>query len=87
MQTNNEVEENHNNSPRPTCTVETFNNELNVSVQILNEDWFKSVCNSDCKYMHDRHCSRSSPDTLCELTNMQSYVAQEPESVVRSQLY
>ena len=36
--------------------------------------------------MYDRQCSKFSPDTLCELTNMQSYVAQEPESVVRSQL-
>ena len=36
--------------------------------------------------MYDRHCRKLSPNTLCELTNTQSYVAQEPESVVRSQL-
>ena len=54
---------------------------LNVSVEILNEYLLKSVYSNDSKDMHDRHCSKLSPDTLCELTNMQSYVAQEPESV------
>ena len=55
MHTNNELEESHNNSPRPTCTVETFNNELDVSVEILNEYLLKSVYSNDSKDMHDRH--------------------------------
>ena len=58
-----------------------------MSVEILNEDLVKSLYTNDSKDMHDTHCSKLLPDALCELTNMQSYVAQEPESAVRSQLY
>ena len=68
---------------RTTCTVETFNNELNVSVEILNKDLVKSVYRNDSKDMYDRHCSKLSPDTLCEPTNMQSYVAQESVVSIR----
>ena len=79
IHTNTELEA---KSPRPTCTVETFNNDLNVSVEILTEDLLYSNASRD---MYDRHCSKLSPDTLCELTNIQSYVAQQPEAVVRFQ--
>ena len=46
-------------SSRPTCTVETFNNKINVSVEILNEDLVKSVYSTDSKDMYGRHCSKS----------------------------
>ena len=82
IHTNTELEP---KTPRPTCTVETFNNDLNVSVEILTEDLSQSVYSYDSRNIYYRHCSKLSPDTLCELTNIQSYVAQEPESVVRFQ--
>ena len=87
IHTKNVLEENHTRTSKPTCrpTIDTFNNQLNVSVEILNEDVLKSVYSNNSKDMYDRDCSKLSPDTLCELTNMQSYVAQESESVVGSQ--
>ena len=82
IHTNTELEA---KSPRPTSTVETFNNDLNVSVEILTEDLSQNVYSNDSRDIYDRHCSKLSPDTLCKLTNIQSYVAQEPEYGVRSQ--
>ena len=61
IHTNTELEA---KSPRPTCTVETFNNDLNVSVEILTEDLSQSVYSNDSRDMYDRHCSKLSPDTL-----------------------